>query len=59
MNVLRVGEANPDGYTHEIAAKRSSKHQVEWLHLQPCLVPPGNRQNYQRLLFTVRFFESS
>jgi len=35
----KTGEASPAGYTHGKAAQRSSKDQVEWLHLQPCLVP--------------------
>ena len=35
----KTGEANPAGYTHGKRAQMSSKDQVEWLHLQPCLVP--------------------
>ena len=35
----KTGEASPDGYSHGKAAQSSSKDQVAWLHLQPCLVP--------------------
>ena len=56
----KIGEASPVGCTHGKAAQRSTKDQVAWLHLRPCLAPPwrGSQQNYQRLLWTVRHSES-
>jgi len=56
----KIGEASPVGCTHGKAAQRSTKDQVAWLHLRPCLAPPwrGSQQNYQRLLWTVRYSES-
>jgi len=30
-----IGKANTSGYPHGKAAQRSTKNQVEWLHLQP------------------------
>ena len=35
----KLGEASPAGYTHRKATQKSSKDQVEWLHLRPCSVP--------------------
>jgi len=56
-----IGEASPAGYTHGKAAQRSTKDQAKWLHLRPCLAPSccGTSGNYQRLLKTVKYFESS
>ena len=34
----KIDEASLVGYTHGKAASNSSKNQVEWLHLRPCLV---------------------
>jgi len=33
----KADESSPAGYTHGKATQGSSKDQVEWLHLQPCL----------------------
>ena len=58
----KIGDtATPAGYTCGKAARRSSKDQVEWLHLQPCLVPSWwwVQQKYMRLLKTVTYFDSS
>ena len=35
----KIVEANPACYTHAKKAHRSSKNQVVWLHLRPCLFP--------------------
>jgi len=38
QNVLeKIIEAIPAGYIHGKAAQRSTKDQVAWLHLRPCL----------------------
>jgi len=36
---VKIFEANPAGYTRRKASQRSSKYQMAWLHLRPCLVP--------------------
>jgi len=35
----KIGEAGLAGYAHRKATHSSTKDQVEWLHLRPCLVP--------------------
>ena len=35
----KIGKASPAGYTHQKEAKRSTKGQVMWLHVQSGLVP--------------------
>ena len=35
----KVGDTCPAGYSHRKTANRLLKHQVEWLHPRPCLIP--------------------
>jgi len=57
----KIGEAHFAVYTHGKVAQRSTKDQVTWLQLRPCLVPYlcGVNGKGQKLLKTMKYFKSS